>query len=518
MRRFFLALFLIAPLLLSGCTLKTYHEANAAVEDTRAQIHDTDMQANAPTPPVTVRAGYYVDTNPVSLKKQPHWLSRSVNLQARNTPLSVLMDRLLRDSNMTASYDSSVDAQARVNLNYSGTIRGALDALSEETNFAYALENNSVTWSAYVTKTFNIAFMPGDSQYMVGRGQGSIGSDQNNGYGDAQSVGGVHDDQYSSLQGSLSVWHDLDRTLNQMRSKDGKVIVAESTTSVTVSDHPKNVEQMAKYIEKLNSSLSQQVGIKVEVLEVQLNKDFNLGIDWNLVVRALNTQFRLNGGLASASNPLTNSIRNSVDSGITTFQIGAAQSNAMIRGLSQQGKLRVVTKPQVVTMNNQIAAIRITQNTGYVKSVSTTYAEGGFSSTAITPGSVTDGFVLYILPKIQGERVFMQISSTMSNLLDIQKESNAPDNQDNGDGRRPIVPLGRQNAYSAIEVPRISEKSFNQRSVVNSGQTLVIAGFKRLRDQLSRTKLFGVAELGGKGAESENTETLVLITPVVLHN
>lgn len=496
-----------------------YQKASQAIDKTRQDIAIQNRVNDAQAPPVVVKSGYYVDTNPISLKKQPGWLNQAVTLQARAVPLNLLMDRLLRSSHSTVAYSESVQAQKRVNLNYQGTIKGALDALSAKTHYSYSVNGRTITWSAFESRTFNIAFMPGTSNYRVGA---SEGEQENNSSGDAPSVGGLHNKEFSNLHGELSIWNDLRRTLAQLKSPQGKVMVSESTTSVTVEDHPENMAQIANYIATLNKSLSLQVGIKVQVLEIQLDSAFNLGINWNLAFRDMNPELRLGAAFANATNPDTSLIAAGADSGLASFQIGDRGSNALLQALGKQGKLRVVTKPQVVTMNNQIAAIRITKNTGYIKSVSSANTNE-YVSTSITPGTVTDGFQLYLLPKVSGDKVFMQISSTISNLLSIQKESTAPVSGatngltplENARANKAQQVLATTQQYSAIELPTVTEKSFNQRSVIQSGHTLVIAGFKRLFDDASNSTLAGVAP-GSQGAQSQNVETLVLITPVIM--
>jgi type IVB pilus formation R64 PilN family outer membrane protein len=351
--------------------------------------------------------------------------------------------------------------------------------------------------------------MPGSSNYMVGQSNQNLSStgstDQDN------QTNHLNDQQYSNLSGQLSVWNDLEKTLDELKSKKGKVIVSQSTTSVTVHDHPSNVKQMAQYISRLNKSLSQEVGIRVEVLEVQLNKDFNYGIDWNVVQKLLKTSISLTGNLSTATNLVaTNLVSQQSDTGLAGFQIGKSgsdNSHFLLNALSQEGRVRVVTKPQVVTMNNQIASIRITQDTGYIKSITSSQFEQ-YQTTTITPGTITDGFTLYLLPKIQDQNVYMQISSRIANLLSLEKVSNEPSNEE-GNSKN-------NSQFSAIMVPTVSAKEFNQRSVVRSGSTLIIAGYKRLRDQTSQAKMFGVTALGGVGSQSQNVETLVLITPTIL--
>lgn len=511
-------------LILFSCFLSAcapYQKSSKAVDHTQKEIAVQQRVADAQAPPVVVKSGYYVNTNPVSLKKQPAWMAQTVSLQANQAPLNLLMDRLVRSSNTTVTYENSARAQKLVSLNYQGNLKGALDALAAKTHYTYSVNGQTISWSAFDSRTFNIAFMPGTSNYMVGRTE--AGEENPSGDAEGQSVGGLHGREYSNLQGQLSIWDDLRRTLAQLKSPQGKVVVSESTTSVTVQDRPENMRLIANYIQQLNASLSIQVGIKVQVLEVQLDSAFNLGIDWNLVFRNLNPQLSLQAALGSSTNPVADLINGGSDSGVASFQIGENRSHALIQALSQEGKVRVVTKPQVVTMNNQIAAIRITKNTGYIKSISSANTNE-YVSTSITPGTVTDGFQLYLLPKISGDKVFMQISSTISSLLSIQKESTAPIGNDRANASTPAgrvantaqQVLATTQQYSAIELPTVTEKSFNQRSVIQSGHTLVIAGFKRLFDQTNKSSLAGIDPLGAKGSESQNVETLVLITPVIM--
>ncbi len=509
-KRLLMVVVTVLVTLLSGCMRSTYHQADNNIDHTKDDIASLQQAANEVAPAVVVKNGYYIDTKPVVIATGPKWLRQKITLQAHDTPFSILMDRLLRNSNISVSYATALQTKRPISINYHGTIKGALDRLAAQTNYFYSVNSEKIRWSSLQTKTFDVSFMPGSSTYLVGRSQGGSHGGSNGGLGNDITGKGIADDQqYSNLEGNLSVWNDLQRALNELKSKQGHVIVSESTTSVTVSDHPSNVSAMARYIGRLNRSLSQQVGIKVQVLEVDLSKDFNLGINWNTVISTLGVKFALKGALATAANPLTTAILTPLSQVQgASFEFKRGSSSALIKALNQQGEVRVVTRPQVVTMNDQIASIRITKDTGYIQSVSSSTFGGtstsqNFITTTITPGTITDGFTLYILPKIQDKKVYMQISSTLSDLLSLQKESTGGDSS---------------NAqFNSIQLPTISEKTFNQRSVVRSGATLIIAGYKRLRDEANDADLFGVKHLGGQGAQTKNIETLVLITPTVLH-
>lgn len=489
-------------LLLSACAGPPYQHADERVDQTDRQIAADKAADNQRAPAVISRPGYYIDTHPVTLSQDPAWMRRSVTMAAQNMPLDELVSRLLRNGDVNVRYDDTVQAKRPVSLHYTGSVKGALNTIAAKTRYSYTVADNVVSWSAYETKMFDISFMPGYSSYMVGRGQNSTSGFGNAYLGSGEVQSDVNDDQYSSLQAQLSVWEDLRNGIGKLVSSDGKFMISEATTTVTVRDHPDNIDAISKYLGGLNETLSQQVAIKVEVLDVKLSQSYNMGINWDAVFGS----FKILGDLSSATTLSPAALAGGTTSGVASFVISSSNHDTFINALDLQGKVHIVTNPQVVTMNNQMASIRITNDTSYVKSVSTTQTPDAGTTSSITPGTVTDGFTLYVLPKIQGDKVFMQISSTLSDLQAITKADNAPTGTDVTDST----------TYTAIQTPTLSQKMFNQRTALQSGQTLIVAGYRRVRDETANAKFFEVSALGGKGAESENIETLVLITPIVL--
>ncbi|EKD54531.1 MAG: hypothetical protein ACD_60C00073G0005 [uncultured bacterium] len=80
------------------------------------------------------------------------------------------------------------------------------------------------------------------------------------------------------------------------------------------------------------------------------------------------------------------------------------------------------------------------------------------------------------------------------------------------------VEAGSSNtAASAIQVPHVTQKQFNQRGVIASGDTLILAGFRQVDNRAGAAQMFQSQSLGGKTAQEVNTETVVLITPIILH-
>ena len=70
---------------------------------------------------------------------------------------------------------------------------------------------------------------------------------------------------------------------------------------------------------------------------------------------------------------------------------------------------------------------------------------------------------------------------------------------------------------SQIQLPNITEKHFNQRSVIKSGDTLILSGFRQVKNIANANQLLSSQALGGKGSSQISKETIILITPILLY-
>lgn len=523
-------------LFLSGCNSPLYNQTEGNVADiTQRTIdarHKSDNDAK-PAPPLLVNQGLYVDKTPISLSRDPAWLKNRIILRGDQLPFSYYSRTIATGGgkDVLTHYQVGLDQAAMTSLNYSGPVRGALNLLAAKTGYTYTVSGNHVYWQAFVTKTFDVAFMPGASDYQMGKSGSSSasgGSGSSGGAGGGSVVSSIVDDntagEYSNLKGNLSVWKDLKVAITEMLSPDGKVMVSESTTSVTVRDRPSNVSLIGKFVANLNHNLSKQVLVKVEVLDIKLDAAFNYGVNWQLIKQTLGEKFFLQGsyGTPVSITPLVGTPPITTPggpNGLPQFGVfnntGASTAvSALVNSLQQQGKVAVVTQPRVVCLNNQVSVIRITQQQGYLASVQTTSLGGGSNSTTVnantvtsqvTPGTVVTGLTLYILPKIMGKKVYMQVNADLSNLLGIQTISSSGTGTPTSTSQAPL-----------IQVPQLSQKQFNQRAVIGSGDTLILSGFRQVSNQTGAMQLFNSQDLGGKAAQQENNETIVLITPIVL--
>jgi type IVB pilus formation R64 PilN family outer membrane protein len=506
---------------LAACHSPVFNQTDANIADVKIKTAKERIKADnliKPLPPLLIKDGPYVDTTPISLQKQPSWLNNHIVVRGDQLPFSYYSRLIAAGAGQSILTKNQVglNATTNVSLNYSGTIRGALDLLAVRTGYVYSVRNNLIYWEAFVTRTYDIAFMPGDTDYLLGQKSGgglsaSGGAAQVTNYATSD----ASSSEYSNISGKVSLWKDLQDTIKQMLSPEGKLTVSQATTSVTVRDRPTNVQLVGQYIANVNHNLSKQVLVKVQVLEVDLENAFNYGIDWSIITKGFhNSPFQLK---ADYGTPIAIQLLNSATSSNTgatavplpTFGTQGDGSNPswtiLVKALNQQGKTAVVSEPRVLCLNNQVSVIRIVRSEGYLASIQNTALASTSTTTnvnasstvtsQVTPGIVMTGITLYILPKILGSNVYLSVNADLSTNLGLKQ-------------------FGPSN--SQIQLPQVTQKSFNQRSMIKSGDTLILSGFRQLKNASGASQFLTSQSLGGTAAEQVNSETVVLITPIIL--
>jgi MSHA biogenesis protein MshL len=515
LKKWIVLLFSVAFVLVS-CHAPVFNQTEGNVADVKIklakEVHRSDNMVK-PLPPLLIKQGLYVDTTPINLQQRPSWLENHIVVKGDQLPFSYF-SRLISagaGTNILTKYQVGLDPNVKISLNYSGTIRGALDLLATRAGFVYNVKNNQVYWEAFITRTFDIAFMPGDSDYLLGKKSSGGGANTSQQSSTAQvsnyTTSDSSDAEYSNISGKVSIWTDLKDTITQLLSPDGKVTVSQATTSVTVRDKPSNVQMIGQFISNTNHNLSKQVLVKVQVLEVDLESGFNYGIDWEIITNGFHhSPFRLNANYGTPISiqtigPGTGGGTLAIPSVGTVGLPGQIPAyTILLKALNQQGKTSVVSEPRVLCLNNQVGVVRIIRSEGYVASIqNTTNSTASGVATGVTsqvtPGMVITGLTLYILPKILQDRIYLSVNADIST--------------NNGFGS--FGPTDSQ-----IQLPNISEKHFNQRSMIKSGDTLILSGFKQMRNRSGATQFLTSQSLGGTAAEQVNSETVILITPILL--
>lgn len=372
-----------------------------------------------------------------------------------------------------------------------GSVTSFLDYIAAKTNLYWKWEDQTIVFYRTETKTLVVDYLGGRSTFSA-----SVNSNFNTGQGD-NSIGGG--DNTSSNSASLeympdNVWDSLSAAVDTMKSDEGRFTVSHEAGTLTITDTPRNIEQIEAYIKQLNEIVSQQISIKTEIYEVQIDENSNHGIDFNAI---FNGSSKLAGNMAT---DFTNSVAPNFGFTLLDGTSNWSSSQAFISALNSVANVSTVTSATVYTTNGMAAPIQSLDTTGYLKNVSREVNENGNRETTnIEQGYAKSGFSLGFLPRVT--------SSGDVNMVfagDLTQLTNLREHQFDG---------------TTIQFPESTNKSFMQRFVVKSGRSIMVAGFERTENVERVDSLAGkdtwVAG-GRKSGGQSRVMTIIVLTPYVM--
>jgi len=252
------------------------------------------------------------------------------------------------------------------------------------------------------------------------------------------------------------------------------------------------------------------------VLEVVLNDDTELGINWS------NFNTRLND--ADAASPLydlTTSGGTNVSSTVQTFVFGASRTqsegfnfNTTLQFLRTQGNVEIVSKPTITLISGNKATFEVGQETTYVAEVETTFQVVNSEErpvTSITPDVVVTGLRVELGADYADETVYSNIKLEIADLVGLPIQQFATGLLDGGATGDPI--------FNSVTLPITTTRSLETTVRARPGDTILMAGINQSRDEADyeSVPLLGADDFAtGKDTNVERTEIVIIMTPRVI--
>lgn len=265
----------------------------------------------------------------------------------------------------------------------------------------------------------------------------------------------------------MDFWKELKNTLITMigDANGRSILVNPEAGIVAIRAFPDELEEVAHYLARIQSHMGRQVILEAKILEVQLNHNFQAGINWN----AFGLGFPSGGG-ASQSGTATFETTDMQDfNSIFTLNVGKGSFNALIKLLQTQGNVQVLSSPRISTINNQKAVIKVGSDEFFVTGLSTQNTVTSSTTTVPTQDvNLTpffSGITFDVTPEISGnDIVTLHIHPAVSVVT--QKDKNIVLGQTTNNTNNTLtLPL----AFSTI---RESDNVVRARN----GQVIVIGG------------------------------------------
>ena len=339
---------------------------------------------------------------------------------------------------------------------------------------------------------------------MPGVGTGITGQTGTNGTAEA---GGLNS---SNLGGVVYLTSTAMKSLVEYLKDNLKVIMknAEFTIDpkdgiIYLSGPAGKVKTAVKFLNKVKNDLRHMVFLKVEVINVTLNKNFQAGINWNMV---FNNAFRSNAaGISSVAIGLPLASNNNISSVPEITFSGSGSNQAVVNALSTQGTVNVLSQPRLMLISGETRVISSGVIQNYVQSVMVQSVGVISSQTETYPiiGQVFSGIGIAFTPEINFKKnaVRVTINFMNNNVNSFQAFS-----------------IGG----NTFEEPEVSAQSLTDTVVIPSGKTMVIGGILSSSKQKNTygVPLLQDIPLLGDIFKSVNytkikNDLIIMITPVI---
>lgn len=330
-------------------------------------------------------------------------------------------------------------------------------------------------------------------------------------------------------------------SVNTAQGVKGTTLADAKTNSLVVTAPLEAVAATERLVKELDVR-PKQVLIEVKLVEVSLNNNLNLGVQWDYqgvnnsnggqnLIGTLTPPNSLNSPTATpfTTNPnLTNgagatgvtpvsaagavsSLATSIARGTgvnlpasTIFgelTLGRITSNyflsATLSAAEAEGKLKVLSDPKIATLNNQAANINVTTQIPYVTS---NIIAGGLGTQSQTVTYITTGIQLAVTPTINADgRITLLLNPNVS---------------------QPSVTVAGNSATGA---PAVDSRIAQTTVLVRDGETIVIGGLihDSVSNQVAKIPILGDIPIIGwlfknKSVVRIRNELLIFVTPKIL--
>ncbi len=475
-------------------------------------------------------------------------------------PLWDILKRLARLKGMSVSWASDVDQNVLVDVNISADddFFKAIDNLLRQVDYFHEVQGNTIVVKYKETKKFYISV-----PYMKGSYTTTVGGNYLTNRDAANGTEGTV--KITSDDNAFDVWENiqanLDTIMQQWATREttsagdtttgetggdnqADTQAAEATTPqatrriaqgqsyytidrsiglVTVTAPRPLLKKIDYYLSNLKKELYRQVMIEAKIIEVYLQDNSKIGLDWSSVLKNFNISGTVTfGGLGGQVYPTQ---KKSIWPDETTFKasegddvipfvskvaLAPANFSVMLNALNEQGDAHVLSNPKITVLNGQPAIISVGKDIAYIKTVTKNIDSGTNNSSSITytaeVDNVVEGIALGVMASIIDDNsVILHLTPVTTDLLDDKIEY-----RQFGDGLE-------------VGLPRVGIREMSTMVEVDNGEMLIIGGlidkvegkqgkFAPVVGDIPLIKyLFGYEE-----KRMEKRELVILLTPKII--
>ena len=285
------------------------------------------------------------------------------------------------------------------------------------------------------------------------------------------------------------------------------VILNAESGLLTVRATSRQHDQIQRYLDRVMVNARRQVLIEATVVEVELNDEYQLGVDWSLLTEGSN-------GFSFTQSLLGNNLVDPPFSVLefTNLDGTLGDITAAVRALQVFGDVKVLSSPKIMAINNQTALLKVVDNLVYFTLEADTVSGQTLVTTSFTSTvhTVPVGFVMSVTPQIsREEQVILNVRPTISRVIGFVNDPN------------PAL----ADAEVVSRIPQIQVREMESVLRVGSGQTAVLGGLIQDSIDLNDSGIPYLTRVPGLGRlftytdnKSKKSELVIFLRPQVTRN
>ncbi|GAB2910548.1 hypothetical protein LSG25_04290 [Paralcaligenes sp. KSB-10] len=364
-----------------------------------------------------------------------------------------------------------------------------LDRIAASLGVAWRYAHSRIEFYRTETRVFNVRALTLNAQ-----AEASLGL---SGAGKAEGFASTSKTSLSS--GKLELLAVVRSRIEPFLSQAG-TLVAEpgASSSVVVTDTPDVLQQIARYLDQENRSLTRRVRLVFEEITLITRDAAEAGLDWNLVFSSAKVA-------AAMAIPGSNLVE-SASLGLGLNQGSFKGSEAVVKALSQLGQVVRRSSVPVLTLNRRPVTHAVRTTFSYIDKVQTTAlaSETGMAlpSVSVSQKDETVGSLLTLVPDAQDDgQILLSVAYDNTVAQPIKSVTF-------GDKANPLQ----------LQQITIDGNGTVQQLALYPGQPLLVSGFDRRQEESEGRRLnpgIPMAFGGSDRASTQHLTTVLVITAQV---
>jgi general secretion pathway protein D len=268
-----------------------------------------------------------------------------------------------------------------------------------------------------------------------------------------------------------------------------RIVADKSNNSLMIMSTDDTYQQIMEALKRIDV-MPMQVQVEASIMEVSLTDGLEYGLQWYFKNHALGKSGKGMLDLDGSSG---------LSASIPGFSYSLSDATGAITGvlnaLARESKLRVISSPSVLVLDNQTANIRV-----------------GNQQPVFTGSSTTDGGVITQNVQFKDTGVSLQVTPHVNSnglvKMDIQQDVTDVGEIDQATGQRSFL-----------------QRNIKSNIAVKSGETIVLGGLIRDNSTDGKTGMPGISKVpllgnlfSGTSRSGIRTELLILITPTAINS